>query len=195
MLSGLRLPFAPALPWVSEFPETNVRTYVKGPDGERGVWFFTLEADRLAAVTGARVLYGLPYRWSKMSVRHERANVVYQSQRKWPFGAGETDIEITPGERMQTRELDHFLTARYRLYTMRGGRLFFAQIEHEPWSLYNARICRLDQNLIEQSGVPSPLGVPLVHHSPDLRVRIGVLQRFPRAIALPKVVGAAVPSR
>ena len=46
VLAGVR-PFGlPATPWISRFPETNVRTYVLGPDGQPGVWFFTLEADR-----------------------------------------------------------------------------------------------------------------------------------------------------
>ena len=62
LLTGLRPPRVSALPWISRFPEMNVRTYVRGPDGERGIWFFSLEADRLAAVVGARLSYGLPYR-------------------------------------------------------------------------------------------------------------------------------------
>ena len=68
VLAGLRLPFSPPVPWISRFPETNVRTYVRGPDGEPAVWFFTLEADRLLGVLAARALYGLPYRWSRMRV-------------------------------------------------------------------------------------------------------------------------------
>ena len=67
-LAGVRPYGFPALPWISEFPETNVRTYVRGADGERGVWFFTLEADRLAAVMLARWWYHLPYRWAAMRV-------------------------------------------------------------------------------------------------------------------------------
>jgi uncharacterized protein YqjF (DUF2071 family) len=39
---------------IPHFPETNVRTYVIGPDGSRAVWFFSLDAARLAAVIGAR---------------------------------------------------------------------------------------------------------------------------------------------
>jgi uncharacterized protein len=60
LLTSLRPPLAPALPWISRFPETNVRTYVRGPDGEPGVWFFKLEAERLAAVAGARATYRHP---------------------------------------------------------------------------------------------------------------------------------------
>src|ERR1041384_4832910 len=54
-VSHLTLPGAPPLPWLSTFPETNLRTYVRGPDGIRGIWFFSLDAARLLAVLGARV--------------------------------------------------------------------------------------------------------------------------------------------
>ncbi len=179
LLTGLRPPFLPALPWMSRFPETNVRTYVRGSDGEPGVWFFTLEAQRLAAVVAARSLYRLPYRWAAMSVTRTRERVEYRSARKWPFGMARTDIAIEPGEPMHAADFDNFLTARYRLYTKAGKRLAFAQIEHAPWPLHTARLFRLDQNLIERSGVPQPLGDPTIHYSPDLIVRIGRLRFLP----------------
>lgn len=176
LLTSLRPPRAPSLPWISQFPETNVRTYVRGPDGEPGIWFFTLEADRLAGVAGARLLYRLPYRWADMRVLRSGRIVEYESARKWPFGSGGTSIAIHAGEPMEANEFDHFLTARYRLYTIWGQRCAFAQIEHAPWPLHSARILRLRQSLIERSGVPAPSGVPVVHYSPDLYVRIGRIQ-------------------
>ena len=42
------------LPWVSAFPELNVRTYVHR-DGVPGVWFLSLEASNPFAVAGARI--------------------------------------------------------------------------------------------------------------------------------------------
>ena len=42
------------MPFVSDFTETNLRTYVIGPDGRDGLWFFTLETDSLPTVLGAR---------------------------------------------------------------------------------------------------------------------------------------------
>ena len=35
------------IPYLGTFPETNVRTYVVGPDGVPGVWFDSLDASRL----------------------------------------------------------------------------------------------------------------------------------------------------
>lgn len=177
LLTDLRPPLFPALPWISRFPETNVRTYVRGPDGEGGVWFFTLEAQRLLAVLGARSLYRLPYRWARMSVkRRGKGRVEYHSARKWPFGAARTDIAVDIGEPIQAGSFENFLTARFRLYTMARKRLAFAQIEHQPWPLHSAQWVRLDQNLIEACGVPRVVGAPVVHYSPDLTVRIGRLE-------------------
>jgi uncharacterized protein YqjF (DUF2071 family) len=42
-LTGLRPPYLPAIPGLSEFPEMNLRTYVRGPAGP-GIWFFSLDA-------------------------------------------------------------------------------------------------------------------------------------------------------
>lgn len=69
---------------IPHFPETNVRTYVIGPDGSRAVWFFSLEAGRLAAVLGARAAYHLPYFWAKMRVTLQNGTIRYWSRRKWP---------------------------------------------------------------------------------------------------------------
>ena len=52
-MSGVRLRFTPALPWLSAFPELNVRTYVVA-ERKRGVWFFSLDAGNPLAVAMAR---------------------------------------------------------------------------------------------------------------------------------------------
>jgi uncharacterized protein YqjF (DUF2071 family) len=173
VLVNLRPPMLPAFPWVSQFPETNVRTYVRGPDGKRGVWFFTLEADRLLAVLGARAFYHLPYRWARMRVQENGGTVKYESERSWPFGAGHSSVSVRPGDRMEVGQLDNFLTARYRLYSVTGTRIGHAEIEHEPWPLQRAEVVELQEDLIERSGVPKPVGKPVVHFSRSLDVRVG----------------------
>jgi len=158
------------------FPETNVRTYVIGPDGGRGVWFFSLDAARLLAVVGARAGYRLPYYWASMRVASKDGNVRYRSRRKWPHRPESTDILIQPGAPYAHDELterDHFFTARYCLYTVIRGRLGRAQIEHPPWALAPATVLDLNQTLIEATGLPTPKGAPLAHYSAALDVKIG----------------------
>src|SRR5437763_13687118 len=59
-MSGVRLRWTPSLPWLSAFPELNVRTYVTAQE-KPGVWFFSLDAANLLAVTAARWSFHLPY--------------------------------------------------------------------------------------------------------------------------------------
>jgi len=175
LMDGVRAPGVPALPWLSRFPETNVRTYVRGPDGRTGIWFFSLDAARLPAVLAGRVGYGLPYVWSRMSVQADGAIRAYRSHRHRDpaahcavtvhIGAALTVPEQTP--------LDRYLTARHRLYSVVAGRLVTAEAEHPPWPLRRARVTELSQTLLEAAGLPSPTGEPVAHASTGVRVRIG----------------------
>ena len=60
----------PNVPFVSAFPELNVRTYVT-VDGKPGVYFFGLDAGCTVAVAAARTLTGLPYFHAEMSVERD----------------------------------------------------------------------------------------------------------------------------
>ena len=176
-MQDVRIPGLPAVPWASHFPETNVRTYVRGPDGQSGIWFFSLEAARLPAVLAARTTYGLPYHWAGMSVEEDGRRVLYQSRRRWhgPDGAACRAV-VEVGDPLGADDLgtlDHFLTARYVLYSVLAGRLVYAHAEHPPWPLTRARVLDLEQDLLQAAGLPAPDGQPLVHHSPGVSVRIG----------------------
>lgn len=177
-MDRVRAPKLPPLPWLSRFPETNVRTYVRGPDGRTGIWFLSLDAARLPAVAVARVGYGLPYFWADMSVETTGNEVVYRARRRWPGPAGaRCDARVEVGQPLTDEELtplDHFLTARYRLYSTVAGRLVTADAEHPHWPLRRARLVELRQDLIQAAGLPAPDHDPIVHASAGVRVRIGM---------------------
>jgi uncharacterized protein YqjF (DUF2071 family) len=176
-VDGLRLPNMRAIPWISSFPETNVRTYVRDRNGDRGVWFLSLDADRLAAVVGARTGFRLPYQWAQMKLIREGACVHYSSQRNGLLvdRRAHSDIDVEIGEPFDADELlerDHFVTALFRLYTTFSGRLGYSQVEHPPWPLYRARVLKLDEDLIVATGLPAPQGDPLAHYSPGVDVKV-----------------------
>jgi len=176
MITGLTPPGVPELPWISRFPETNVRTYVVDSEGRRGAWFFSLDAARLLAVIGARTLYALPYFWAKMSVFRDRTTVRYRS-RRLAGPAAASHIEITAGESIaQPDELETFLTARFRLYAVRRGRILQADVEHPPWPLRRARVIRLEETLVHAAGLPRFPESPLVHFSDGVDVNVGAAQ-------------------
>lgn len=171
------LPRVPSVPWGSRFAETNVRTYVTGPDGARGLWFFSLDAARLGAVVVARSTYRLPYMWSQMVIERRGSTVSYRCRRRWPGPRGaRSEIDVEIGERFAPDELtglDHFLTARWALFSAPRSGLRIAQAEHDPWPLHRARAIHVHDELVAAAGLPQPEGAPIVHHSPSVEVRIG----------------------
>jgi len=176
-ISGLTLPGAPAIPWLSHFPETNVRTYVVDRQGLRGTWFFSLDAARLPAVVGARAGYALPYFWAHMAL-HRRADVVrYWSRRiAGPPAASEIDVTVGPPI-ANPSELEIFLTARFRLYAQRSSRILKADVEHPPWPLREARATRIDETLVRAAGLPRFTEEPLAHFSARVDVLVAAPQR------------------
>jgi uncharacterized protein YqjF (DUF2071 family) len=171
-VTGLRSHYVPAMPWISQFPAANVRTYVRGPEGNRAVWFLTLEADRLLAVIGARSFYGLPYHWSQMQVEKWGNIVEYAGRRSFLSTPAEYRIRIRTGNRILCGELEEFLTARYRLYTTFCGSLVHTDVEHEPWRLQSAEVLEMRENLVRSSGLATPSTFPLVHFSAGVKTRI-----------------------
>jgi hypothetical protein len=130
----------PALPWLSAFPELNVRTYVR-LGGKAGVYFFSLDAARAAAVWAARAGANLPYRHATMRVRVTTDHVRYVSQRRGAPGVrfaaryrGLGTPRIAP-----VGTLEHFLAERYCLFVERRlGGLSRIDIHHPPWMLQQA---------------------------------------------------------
>lgn len=176
----VRVPRCPPVPWLSNFPETNVRTYVTGPDGRSGVWFFSLDAARLPAVAVARTAYRLPYFWSEMSVEGDSGHMSYRTRRRWPDPRPATShVEVRVGSRFAPRELgelDHWLTARWALWSRFPRSVARAQADHPPWELHHAEVRHLDDTLVVAAGLPAPSGEPLVHYSPGVEVRIGTIR-------------------
>ena len=172
------------VPWVSNFCETNVRTYVRDQEGRRGIWFFSLDAARLSAVVTARTTYRLPYFWSAMRLAEGAGTVRYDCIRRWPGPPAASHAVIRIGAAYAAEELDdldHFLTARWVLFSAAGragGRVRFARAFHPPWPLHRATAEVVADGLVAAAGLPRPEGEPLVHYSPGVDVRIGRPERY-----------------
>ena len=75
-MTGVRPIWSPPVPLLSNFHETNVRTYVHFRGANPGVWFFSLDAANAIAVRIARALWKLPYHFANMRLAHvQTANV------------------------------------------------------------------------------------------------------------------------
>jgi uncharacterized protein YqjF (DUF2071 family) len=168
------VPGIPPLPWVSSCPELNLRTYVRSPDGGRGIWFLSLEASRLGAVLTARAGYGLPYRWAGMRLDRRDGTVWYESSRRWRGRRPREVIAISLGASIPPQELtplEVFLTARWRLYSLWRKGLAMTQVEHVPWPLRRAVALCVRDELFPAAGLPEPVAQPLALFSPGVWVR------------------------
>lgn len=179
-MSHVRPRFAPSVPWLSNFLELNVRTYVKA-GGLGGVYFFSLDAANPVAVAIARALFHLPYYNAAMTQKLELAaepGGCQQSQFKWisyesrRTHAGAEALcfkgryrPLGPIEPAQKGSLEAFLTERYCLYTCDGqGRVFRGNIHHEPWPLQRAEAEIAVNTMGEPYGFDLS-GPPLLHYA------------------------------
>lgn len=136
MTGVMRRPL-PDLPWVSAFPELNVRIYVTR-EGQPGVWFLSLDASNRLAVWAARKFFHLPYHQARMSLRRDGDTIAYTSHREGAELVG-WYRPISPVTLAAPGTLEHWLTERYCLYTTSpDGTLWRNEVHHPPWPLQSA---------------------------------------------------------
>jgi uncharacterized protein YqjF (DUF2071 family) len=166
-MSGVRLRLTPALPWLSAFPELNVRTYVVR-DRKPGVWFFSLDAQNPVAVAAARVWFHLPYFRARMQCEELEGWVHYASERTHR-GANPAILQTKyrpTGEAFESKQgtLEHFLTERYCLYAADShGGISRGEIHHHPWQLQIAEAQFKKNSMTEAAGITLPVAEPLLH--------------------------------
>lgn len=179
----VRLGPTPPIPWLGDFIEINVRTYVIDALGRRGVWFFSLDMPRSSIVAVARGAFALPYCWAK--VRHERDGdrQRYTMTRRWPRRPdAHADLRYRVGTRLgddEVGDLEHFLSARWALLTRRRRQLLYGRVDHGPWPLHRVDDIEIDQTVVEAAGLPTPEGPPHALYSPAVDVRIAWFSKVP----------------
>ena len=155
----------PALPFVSAFPEINVRTYVRVGD-RPGVYFFSLDAGNPLAVSVARAMFHLPYFSATIDVRTEGDEVSYTSQRaaEPPATFAARYRPTGPVHAALPGSLEYFLTERYCLYTVdKDFYLHRLEIHHLPWPLQDATAAIETNTMAEAAGIRLPSIAPLLH--------------------------------
>jgi uncharacterized protein len=173
-MTGVRPRYTPSMPWVSVFPELNVRTYVTS-EGKPGVWFFSLDAANPLAVRVARRVFHLPYYDAHMSSEWVGTLVRYTSTRTHrgsPAAAFRGQFHpIGPVYHSDPGTIDHWLTERYCLYAAnRRGQVWRGDIHHQRWPLQPAEVDVEVNTMTNQLGFPLPDSKPLLHFARHLDV-------------------------
>jgi uncharacterized protein YqjF (DUF2071 family) len=178
-LTGLRARGMLPLPYVSSFLELNVRTYVRH-ERKGGIWFFSLDASSALAAAAARRTYHLPYFTTRASFTRRDAELEFSSSRSegdQPRVFAARYSPTGPTAPAEPGSLAHFLTERYCLYAAsRSGKLWRADIHHEPWPLQPAR-AEIQLNTMAPDGVELLDDEPLLHFSRRQDVVIWPVER------------------
>lgn len=179
-MSGVRPRFVPAVPWLSAFPELNVRTYVRVGD-KPGVWFFSLDAANPIAVAVARALFHLPYFRAEMGCESEGEAIRYASKRTHsdapPAEFRSRYGPIGPVYRCASGTLEAWLTERYCLYSVDGrGRIYRGEIHHTAWPLQKAEATFERNSVAQAAGIGLPDIPPLLHFARRLDVVAWAIQ-------------------
>lgn len=156
----------PAAPRLSQFPELNVRTYVRHR-GRPGVLFLSLDAASRPIVMGARLVFHLPYFRAEMSSVRTGDEVTYRSVRADPRGAPATLAAryraMGPAAPAAAGSLEDWLTRRMRLFSVDGrGRILRTEVDHPDWRLRPAEGELMDNTMAAPHGLVLPATPPLL---------------------------------
>jgi len=179
----------PSVPGLSNFHETNVRTYVHHRGEGPGVWFFSLDAANPIAVATARMWFGLNYQYARMSLEagesHGLPEFSYASERRWPSRSGPSSrvrIRVTgPVVTAVPGTIEHFLAERYILYTTRGDRLYSGRVHHSPYPLREAECDLVEDTLVTASGLIRQGHPTYVHYADGVDVEVFSLKSVIRS--------------
>ncbi len=181
---GVSLRGAPGVPTATNFAELNVRTYLT-VEGKPGVYFFSLDAESRLAVMGARMGFGLNYKYAKMTVRaSERGQVEYYSSRREPPRPAEFEASYAPESskvfNAAPRSIEQFFVERYCLYTSHGTGIGRANIHHLAWELQRAKATIKNNTMASAAGISLPAKKPLLHFAKEMDVLVWPLERAER---------------
>jgi uncharacterized protein YqjF (DUF2071 family) len=162
-ISRIHLHGLPSAPGLAQFPEVNLRTYVRYR-GRPGVLFLSLHCPNRLAMALARPWFRLPYKYAAVHLTPS-ANAVDFASRS-PAGAsfvaryGQASDPFTAAPDSR----DAWLTERYCYFTVAAdGRLFRCDIQHAPWSLARAEAEVTSNTLAQPFHLELPDTPPLLH--------------------------------
>jgi len=131
---NMKLRRMPSLPYISNFQEINLRTYVI-KDGRPGIYMFSIETDKLIEVLLTRVFIGLSYKKSK--IKRTRKRIVSKNKTQ------NQRLDITIGKTrplVEKTNLDFWLTGRHCLYETCANKICRFDIHHKQWELKNLSV-------------------------------------------------------
>ncbi|WP_435020837.1 YqjF family protein [Tundrisphaera sp. TA3] len=179
-MSGVRPAGLPAVRGLSNFHETNVRTYVHAGGRDPGVWFFSLDAANVVGAALGRAWFRLPYFFARMALDASEipggTRLAYKSRRIYPGPRPATSRIVatvrSPVAPAVPGSLEHFLAERYVLYSSTGTPLKLGRVNHTPYPLRVAEVESIEETLLAAAGIARPDAAPLAHYARRVDVEV-----------------------
>jgi uncharacterized protein YqjF (DUF2071 family) len=153
----------PAVKFISDFDEINIRTYVDN-DNRKGVYFLSIEAGKRLSTFVAKTLSGLPYENS--SIHRTVENYKSSNVQKGFYLDTEFELKKQPTEKT---DLDNWLTERYCLYLDKAETIYRYDIHHKEWQIRSLDMKKLNVNY-KIGGLNLTNKPDLMHYSDGVKV-------------------------
>jgi uncharacterized protein YqjF (DUF2071 family) len=186
-MTGVRPILMPPMPGLSSFHEINVRTYVHLDGRDPGVWFFSLDASSLLAVTAARATYHLPYFNADIEFTASKDPmpiVTFDAKRIDERGPRPANAHLRyrplegPATASAPGTLEHFLLERYILYSQSEDRqLYRARVHHQPYPAQKVDVAHLDETLLWAAGIKRAEQPAVRHYAREVNVQVYALEK------------------
>ncbi|GGP16761.1 YqjF family protein [Oceanobacillus neutriphilus] len=146
-VSRNRLHYLPAVPYIHPMLQINVRTYIKRK-GEIGVYFFTMDTNKLSAALGGRIV-NAPFLHADMTMKNSANTYYIHSARKEKLPAAFQASYSPVGHAFypEKQSLDYWLLERYIFWSYKKGRLYRGDIKHDRWEIRTAEVSIENQSL------------------------------------------------
>lgn len=174
-MEDLHFRFLPPVPGTSNFPEINVRTYVRVPGRNgtaerRGVFFFSIDAACWLGSIVARWLFHTPYQYARMKLTERGTYHHMVADRKGSSRLAAARFIATYGPTGEPSEpadgsLAAFLVDRDTAFAISRGTIYWGPVKHPPWKLADAEAEIEVNTLAAAAGIALPNVKPELHYS------------------------------
>tara|TARA_Y100001970_G_C14237319_1_gene862625 strand:+ start:2578 stop:3285 length:708 start_codon:yes stop_codon:yes gene_type:complete len=180
MMKNVRPRWGPSISFISNFPEFNIRTYVKSRK-TKGVFFLTLDAQSMITRIFASNFYHLPYRYSRGYVTGKGQFYSWKSRRLiGDFGLEGSCEGVSEYSLAKKKSLEEFLFERYYLFVTNRGKILKGYIYHKPWKLRVAKSKIINNNFLKSYslGIKNVLKPDYCHQSEGVDVKAWPLKEL-----------------
>lgn len=150
-IQNLRIAKLPPIPFLSDFIEVNVRTYVYDRNGIPGICFFSLDINSSMVTFFARQLFFLPYQKAKFIslITEKEISIFGQRNNKAMMNFNFSSKLETQKLIAKPDTLTFFLLERYVLFSFNKNQLYLEKIHHSPYLISEVHLKEYKNNLLE----------------------------------------------